>query len=389
MRSQVIFVVSRPIYLSEQFIYNQISSLQRYQAAILGSKWPPEPRIRVDNYDVHVINHGDRRGQLHELLFKAWGWIPSETKRWIERLQPALIHAHFLPYGVIAMPIAQRYRLPLLVSAHGTDVTMHDAEIWRSPHMAHRLYLLRRRQLNRTVSRLIVQSDFLRRLVIERHGFDPARVVCIRYGVDLTQFRNDTRSFEQGHILYVGRLIERKGLRYLMIALAKLQPRFPDIHLTVIGDGPMRSQFETLARQLLGSRVTFLGAQTNSVVREYLQRAHIFCMPSITMPTGEAESLGMVFLEAMAMGVPPVSFASGGIPEVIRHGETGFLATERDTDELAHYLGLLLSQPDLRHTFSEQGRRWVEQNFNLTTQNAKLEALYDEVITEHRQRSMP
>jgi glycosyltransferase involved in cell wall biosynthesis len=141
----------------------------------------------------------------------------------------------------------------------------------------------------------------------------------------------------------------------------------------------MRGRYEALARQILGDRCTFLGAQPQQVVREYMAKAYVFCMPSVTMPSGEAETLGMVFLEAMAMRVPPVSFRSGGIPEVILHGKTGFLAEERDVDGLAHYLTLLLESPDLRNQMGGAGRRWVEQEFNLETQNAKLELLYDEV----------
>ncbi|MGC8799690.1 MAG: glycosyltransferase [Chloroflexus sp.] len=387
MNYKIVIFWNQPAALTETFIYNQISNLRRYQAAILGSKWPSGPRIRIDEQIVHLINQGGWRGKLHEVQFKVWGQIPATIRQWLDTWQPALIHAHVVPYGAIAMPIAQRYRLPLLVSVHGSDVTMRDAAIWRSSYMSHRLYLLRRRQLVRTTTRVIVQSHFLHRILIEQHGFDPAQIVCIRHGVDLDRFR-PTANPEWGHILYVGRLIELKGLPYLLTALAKLQTDFPALRLTVIGDGPLRSRYEELARQVLGSRVTFMGAQSNTVVQEYLQRAYVFCMPSITMPTGEAESLGVVFLEAMAMGVPPVSFASGGIPEVIRHSETGFLATERNTDELAYYLGLLLEQPALRNKFGEEGRRWVEQEFNLNTQTAKLEALYDEVIAEHIQKSV-
>jgi len=260
---------------------------------------------------------------------------------------------------------------------------MSDTAIWRSSYMAHRLYLLRRRALAQMVSRVIVQSDFLHRIVVERHGFAPAKVVCIRHGIDVQRFNPKTQMTVWGKILYVGRLAERKGLPFLLHALARLRNRFPEIQLTVIGDGPMRQQYEALGRDLLGQRVTFLGAQPNKVVQQHLAEACIFCMPSITMPSGEAETLGMVFLEAMAMQVPPVSFRSGGIPEVIIHGQTGFLAHERDVEELAHYIEILLADPDLRHRLGVQGRQWVEQEFNLEKQNAKLESLYDEVVDEY------
>lgn len=385
MSDKILVFCNQPIGISETFIYHQIAGLRRYQAAIFGAKLPPEPRIQLNTHEVFLVNRGGLSGKIREVELKLFGRLPPDAKRWIAALCPALIHAHFVSYGAIALPIAQQFHLPLLVSAHGTDVTMHDAAIWRSSYLAHRIYLLRRRRLAQATSRLIVQSDFLRQIVISRHGFKPEQVVCIRHGINLGQFQADQCQPEHGHILYVGRLVARKGLPFLIEALAQLRDRFPDLRLTVIGDGPMRTSYEALVKRVLGEQATFLGAQPSAVVREYFQRAYAFCMPSITMPSGEAETLGVVFLEAMAMQVPPVSFASGGIPEVIRHGETGFLAAERNTAELAHYLGLLLENQALRDRMGEQGRRWVEQEFNLTAQNAKLEALYDEVIAEHYQ----
>ncbi len=383
MKRTILAFWNQPFALSETFVYNQIARLQRYQAVLLGVKLPPPPRISQTEIPLYLINRGDRRGRWHEFVLKALGMAPGDVIRWMRAVQPCLIHAHFAPYGAIALPLVRQTGLPLLVSVHGTDVTMTDRAIWRSSYMAHRLYLVRRRALMQAVSRVIVQSDFLRQIVIRQHGVPAEKVVCIRHGIDLSRFQAADHHPEYGHILYVGRLVELKGLPFLLEALARLCGRFPDLRLTVIGDGPMRASYESQSYQMLGDRVTFLGAQPAEIVRAYLERAYLFCMPSITMPTGAAETLGVVFLEAMAMQVPPVSFRSGGIPEVIQHGQTGFLAAERNIAELAHYLEVLLTQRALREAMGERGRRWVEQEFDLVKQNAKLEDLYDEIIVEH------
>jgi colanic acid/amylovoran biosynthesis glycosyltransferase len=379
MKPRILVFTNQPLPISETFVYNQTMRLGRYEACFLGSKSPRGPAIPLPEERVYLINSGGIAGRLREFGFKIFGRLPVDVVDWIRRVQPVLIHAHFGSYGAIAFPLAGRLGLPFIVSFHGTDAAMKDWYVLRSSYMAHRLYLLRRRRLAQVASRVIVQSDFLRRIVIERHGFPEEKVVMIRHGVDLDLFQPHVAQPEWGHILYVGRLVERKGLYYLLVALGKVKERFPTVRLTVIGDGPMRGRYEALARQILGDRCTFLGAQPQQVVREYMAKAYVFCMPSVTMPSGEAETLGMVFLEAMAMRVPPVSFRSGGIPEVILHGKTGFLAEERDVDGLAHYLTLLLESPDLRNQMGGAGRRWVEQEFNLETQNAKLELLYDEV----------
>lgn len=383
MQHAVLIYSNQPLPLSETFVYNQTVRLSRYKAYFLGTKMPKGPSIALPKERVYLVNTGGAAGWMREFGFKVFGYLPDDVLSWIEGVRPVLVHAHFGPYGAIAFPFAERLGLPLIVSFHGTDATKKDLWIWCSSYTAHRLYLLRRRRLARVASRVVVQSEFLRDIVVKRHGFPEEKVVIIRYGVDLDEFRPDAGESEWGHILYVGRLIERKGLPYLLAAAGQLKQRFPEIRLTVIGDGPMRARYEKIAAAALGDRVTFLGAQPQQVVREYLKRAYLFCMPSVTMPSGEAETLGVVFLEAMAMKVPPVSFRTGGIPEVIRHGETGFLAEERDVDGLARYLTLLLENPDLRNRMGEAGREWVEQEFNLKSQNAKLEALYDEVVLEH------
>jgi colanic acid/amylovoran biosynthesis glycosyltransferase len=382
MADNILVFCNQPLPISETFVYHQIAGLRRYHPVVLGVKSPKGASIDLSGLDVHLMNQGGVRGAVREFGLKVIGYVPKSVRHLLRQFRPKLVHAHFAPYGAIAIPIARQFGLPLLVSVHGTDVTMSDAAIWRSSYFAHRLYLLRRHTLTHMTSRVIVQSDFLKRIVIERHGFRPDQVVCIRYGIDTAQFHPRPGATKWGSILYVGRLVERKGLSFLLHALALLQARFPDLHLTVIGDGPLREQYEVLASQLLGRRVTFLGAQPTTMVRRYLEQAYIFCMPSITMPSGEAETLGVVFLEAMAMQVPPVSFHSGGIPEVIIHGQTGFLARERQTEELAHYIEILLTNRQLRDRIGVQGRQWVEQEFNLVKQNAKLEALYDEVIAE-------
>lgn len=383
MSPTVLVYRNQPIAISETFVYNQSFRLRKYSAYILGAKWPQGPAISLPDERARVINEGSWYGRLREFNWKVLGRVPEDVLEWARTLRPVLLHAHFGPDGAVALPLARALAIPLVVSFHGTDATMKDSYVWRNSYLTHRLYLLRRRTLARAASRVIVQSELLRRVVVEQHGFSPEKVACIRHGVDVQKFRPATDRAEWGHVLYVGRLIERKGLEYLLRALAIVRKRFPDVQLTVIGDGPMRGRYQTLARKLLGTNVSFLGAQPQDAVRECMERAYVFCMPSVTVPSGEVETLGVVFLEAMAMQIPPVSFRSGGIPEVVLHGETGFLAEERDIEALAHYLTVLLQQPELRNRMGEAGRRRVEQEFNLETQNAKLEALYDEVVVEH------
>ena len=167
-------------------------------------------------------------------------------------------------------------------------------------------------------------------------------------------------------------------------AIRKIRERHAQIRLAIIGDGPERKHFEAMAKRELGNNYEFLGAQPNQIVNDYLKRAYIFCMPSITMPSGEAETLGLVFLEAQAMRVPVVSFRTGGIPEVVLHQKTGLLAEEGNINQLAEYLIELLENRELHDRMGLEGRKWVEKSFNLKAQNEKLEEIYDEIIFKHQ-----
>lgn len=176
----------------------------------------------------------------------------------------------------------------------------------------------------------------------------------------------------------MGRLVEKKGCEYLLRAMQVVQRSHPGCELTVMGDGPLRLSLEALARELR-VRCRFRGTQPSTVIREALQQTRIFCVPSVTAANGDSEGLGMVFAEALAMGVPVVSTAHGGIPEVVVHRLTGLLAPERDYIALADALCLLLADEDLWQQLHHAAPQHVEQHFDLKAQTAELENIYTRV----------
>jgi glycosyltransferase involved in cell wall biosynthesis len=147
----------------------------------------------------------------------------------------------------------------------------------------------------------------------------------------------------------------------------------------VIGDGPLRAGYEARASRL-GLRCRFLGVQPSTVVRAWMARAAVFCVPSVVAESGDAEGFGMVFIEAQAMGLPVVSTLSGGIPEAVQHGETGLLVPEHDPKGLAAALLLLLENPEVWRRYSVAGRRRVLNHFDLAQQTARLEEVFEHLV---------
>jgi glycosyltransferase involved in cell wall biosynthesis len=158
-----------------------------------------------------------------------------------------------------------------------------------------------------------------------------------------------------------------------------VQRAHPLSELTIIGDGPLRLSLQALAREL-NLRCRFLGTQPSVVIREALQKARIFCAPSLTAANGDSEGLGVVFGEAQAMGVPIVSSEHGGIPEIVADRVTGLLAPERDYKALADALCLLLADEDLWERLHRAGPQRIEQRFDLKTQTAVMENIYSGIL---------
>ena len=183
-------------------------------------------------------------------------------------------------------------------------------------------------------------------------------------------------------------LVEKKGAEYLIRAMAHVERAVPEARLVVVGDGPLRAPLEAEAGMLLqGAR--FLGRQPPAEVRAWMGRARVFCVPSVTATSGDREGFGVVFLEAQAMGTPVVSSRSGGIPESVADGETGFLLPERDVEGLAARITMLLSDGAAWEAMSQRGQDRVRSEFDTARLTRRLEALYDEVVHEHNRAPVP
>ena len=150
------------------------------------------------------------------------------------------------------------------------------------------------------------------------------------------------------------------------------------VRAVFLGDGPLRPTLEHEAQQLR-LPCEFLGMQSPEVVRSYVGRARVFCVPSRKASDGDSEGLGMVFAEAQAMETPAVSYRHGGVPEVVEHGKTGILAEEGDTRGLAQALRLYLENEALWRQHGVAGSQRVRRAFSLAQQTRKLEQFYGEV----------
>lgn len=290
------------------------------------------------------------------------------SQAWLERIlqrHPNLIHAHFFNDGIDAISLAERLDIPLVTTVHGHDITKHANASAGSATT--------RRFFDR-VDALIAVSDFIADAALAR-GCPAEKLIRHYIGIDLEKFDQRKMETEQPSLLFVGRLVEKKGCTYLLQAMARLRERYPGLELTIVGEGDLRQQLQQEALER-GLEVIFAGAMSAEQIRDELARCWLFVAPSVTADDGDAEGLGMVFLEAQALHTPVVSFRSGGVVEAVEDGVSGLLCAERDVDALAANISELLDDRCLRRDIGANGRRRVERLFDIRKQCAKLESIY-------------
>lgn len=357
--------------ISETFIAAQAGALRSFRPRYTGLV-PAAKSLPLDQDSILLAQTRSRRSLAEAYLYNLMGIAPGFHRK-ARLARPALIHAHFALDGSTALPLAGALGIPLLVTLHGYDVTIADKYLGKSP--AGKLYLRRRQKLWERASLFLCVSEFIRSKALEA-GF-PAEKLRVHFiGIDRESFRPAEERPEK-LVLFVGRLVAKKGCIHLLHAMRQVQDEEPSARLLIVGDGPLRALLEKSARELR-LQAEFLGSQPSSVVRESIRRASLLCIPSITAPDGGGEGLGMVILEAQAMGRPVVGFRNGGIPEAIKDGVTGLLAPAGDEASLAQHILRYLQDAAFWEHSSRQGIRWIAERFDLERQTRELEAIYRE-----------
>ncbi len=226
-------------------------------------------------------------------------------------------------------------------------------------------------------------SDAVCRFAVEQEGLPAAKVRTLRNGLDLSRFqaisdyaarRAEMRAAlgyapDQVVINMTARLHEKKGHTYLFQAVERLRPRYPQVRVLLVGDGPMRATLEAECQARgLTDVVTFLGMRED--VGDLLAASDLSALPSLL------EGLGLVVLEAMVMRCPVVATRGGGIVELIADGVHGLLAPPADAEALAAALERIMTDEQLRARLVETGYRHVLEDFSFERMMQETETLY-------------
>ena len=370
-RPSVAIFRSPVFHAHETFVSGHAAGLVRYRPLIVGLEdkghVPPGLEGRILLARSAAERFAVKLGRTRSL------------ERRLRPFAPVLVHAHFGPDGLLALPLAEALGVPLVTTLHGYEVSRTRGRLLRSGRLSWVRYALLRRRLMERGRLFLAVSDSLREKALAA-GFPPERTITHRLGVDLGRFRPGAWP-ESGLVLHVGRLVEKKGTGLLIRAFAEAASERPEAHLVVIGEGPLRPRLMAESAALgLAGRVRFLGARPASEVAEWMGRAWLLAAPSLTAGDGDAEGLPTVVAEAAASGLPVVGSDHSGIPEAILDGETGFIVPEGKKEPLARRLVDLLGAPDLRASMASASRALAQERFDRVRQAELLEAHYDRLL---------
>lgn len=238
----------------------------------------------------------------------------------------------------------------------------------------------RRFRTLRRAAVVICNSRHTRSLAI-RCGVRPSRCKVVWRGTDL-DVPIDQSGVLSGKertvpgervLLSIGRLVERKGFDAMIRSLKHVVAEFPDTTYVIAGEGPDRDCLAAIARESgIETHVRFVGGVSEEDKRKLLSTADVFVMPNRELLDGDVEGFGLVFLEAGAFGVPVIGGASGGVPDAIVDGETGFLVDPEDLQSITRAVISLLQDPKRAARFGQNARRRVVEEFTWRQSSLKL-----------------
>ena len=324
----------------------------------------------------------DERRLLHRALNPAVSGLHALSARLPWQAVPFLparsydvIHGCFGPDG-IRLDRLRRVGVVsgrLVTSFRGADITRYVQS--RGPRVYRGLFA--RGDLFMPVS-----DDFAQRLAAL--GADPAKIVVHRTGIDVSLFAWRPRAPRPGapmRLATVARLVEKKGIEYVIRAVGTLAREGADVEYVVIGDGALRPQLEALAAaEGVATRVRFAGWRQQREVRDLLDASDVLVAASVTAKSGDQEGIPNAVKEGMALGLPVVSTRHSGIPELVDDGVHGLLVPERDSAALAVAFRTLLANPASWATMGRAAREKVEREYDIEKLNDRLEAHYCRLV---------
>lgn len=316
---------------------------------------------------VHTFRQGGALGRSRYLLY------PLVARRLIHQLHPDVLHAHHATsYGLVGAISGYH---PFLIHTWGRDVM----ELPRGSRLYRWLVTFNLQRADAITATSQAMSRRINELLK-----CPVQVTVIPFGVDLTLFNPKAfakrRKGSEITIGVVKSLEPVYGLDNLLLALALARQHCRNLRALLVGDGSQRETLETMACDLgIEQHIEFAGTVDHARVPHMLSQMDLFVLPS------RSEGFGVSAVEAMAMELPVIASDTGGLREVVVHGETGFLVPPDSPRALAQLIVQLARDPTLRSSLGRSGRARVTQEFDWRENALRMETLYNSMLQGQQQ----
>jgi len=281
----------------------------------------------------------------------------------VDRFRPEVVclgDLHALSW--LGQDLKRRRGLPVVQFIHGEEITNTCSSRAQQAQAAAAL---------RELDAMIAVSSFTRSKLLEL-GLTPERVHLIRNGVDSSRFypgEKNAKLIERHNLqgkkvlLTVARMEERKGHDRVIEAMPEILKQVPNAVYLIVGTGPRIDLLKQMAvERNLTNSVLFTGEAAREEIPDYYRLCDVFLMPNRTLPNGDTEGFGLVFLEAGACAKPVIGGLAGGVPDAVLDNETGFLVNGENRESIVQAAVRLLSNADLAQGFSAAGLRHAREN---------------------------
>lgn len=315
-----------------------------------------------ENVRIHRVPVGKNNSNLHlqtrkNLLLYTWRaylFGKKLIKRSRKENKPYdLTHSFFtVPCGFISMILKWQYRLPYIISLRGSDVPGYsDRFVFLYKFITPIIKFIWNRS-----DAVVANSRGLKELALKSR---PKKEIGIIYnGIDIEVFKPDPEKRPKGKIIITTgatRVTHRKGIHYLIEAMAKLTSKYPQVCAKIMGDGNAKEEMEKLVDDLkIKNSVELIGRVPREKISPYYKEASIFVMPSLN------EGMANAMLEALGSGLPIISTPTGGADELVKDGVNGYIIKFRDSSDIAEKLEKLINDPELCRKMGEESRRIAE-----------------------------
>lgn len=337
--------------------YEVIQGLEIFRAKYLPEKY------EVLQKDAAGIPAAWKEGFLQKLSILPFFWsLCLKTARFARGFD--IIHANWSLSGLAAYLTQSLHHRPYIVTVHGSDIfqTLNNPLLKFPVKIA-----------LKNANHIIAVSNALAEAV-QACDISPNKITVVPTGIDISKFPMGKIEGREKALLYVGSLIERKGVIYLLRAMLKLRQEYPSYKLFIVGEGHLQKELEEFVNaHHLGDRVTFLGTKSQSEVANLMRMAKVLILPSTE------EGQGAVLVEAMASGTPCVGSDIGGIPNVITP-QTGRLFESANPDALYEAVAFILNNEVFWKETSQQARNRAVDNYSWDNLAENIIDLYKQTL---------